>query len=157
MDNENQLRKLLLDLLDGSWAHITVESTLNGFPVDRINHRPAGSPHSAWELLEHIRLAQWDILEFSRDASHVSPDFPDGYWPKAQGSPADWERSAEQVLNDLGEMRDLIADEQSDLFTPFAHGKGQTLLREALLAADHNSFHLGQLLLLRRMFESGQA
>ena len=157
MDNEKILRKLLLDLLDGSWAHITVESTLSDFPVDRMNDRPAGSPHSAWELLEHIRIAQWDILEFSRDASHVSPDFPEGYWPKADGSPAEWERSAEQVLSDLGKMRGLIADEKSDLFTPFAHGKGQTLLREAMLAADHNSFHLGELLLLRRMFESGKA
>jgi hypothetical protein len=157
MDNENLLRKLLLDLLDGSWAHITVESTLSGFPFDRMNDRPAGSPHSAWELLEHIRIAQWDILEFSRDASHVSPDFPEGYWPKADGSAADWERSAEQVLSDLREMQELIADESGDLFTAFAHGKGQTLLREVMLAADHNSFHLGQLLLLRRMFESGKA
>jgi hypothetical protein len=98
-------------------------------------------------------LAQWDILEFSRDEKHISPDFPDGYWNKAEASPRDWRRSVKQVLGDLEEMRELVRKKKIDLFAKIPHGDGQTILREALLVADHNAYHLGQLMLLRRMLE----
>lgn len=147
------LREHILELLEGKFAHIDLETALIDFPLSKINTRLPNSPHTAWELLEHIRLAQWDIREFSRDAKHVSPDFPDGYWNKTEASTDDWERSVQQVLADLQAMRDLITDEKADLFARIPHGNGQTILREALLVADHNAYHLGQLMLLRRMFE----
>ena len=152
-DMDKRLREHILELLEGKFAHIDLESALAGFPVLEINTRLAHSPHTAWELLEHIRLAQWDILEFSRDAKHVSPDFPDGYWNKTAGSTADWQKSVEQVLADLEAIRRLVKDESVDLFAKIPHGDGQTILREALLVADHNAYHLGQIMLLRRMLE----
>jgi hypothetical protein len=150
---DKELRAHVLELLEGKFAHIDLETALSGFPISKINTRLPNSPHTAWELLEHIRLAQWDILEFSRDAKHVSPDFPDGYWNKAEGSREDWKRSVNQVLGNLEEMRKLVRDKKIDLFKKIRHGDGQTVLREALLVADHNAYHLGQLMLLRRMLE----
>jgi hypothetical protein len=154
MDKQSALREHILELLRGKSAHIDVASAIRGFPLDKINERPAGSPHSAWELLEHIRIAQWDILEFSRYAEHESPSFPDGYWPKEKGSPGNWRRSAKRIQSDLKAMSDLVADKNTDLLAKIPHGEGQTILREALLVADHNAYHLGQLMLLRKMFES---
>jgi len=148
-----EVREHILELLEGRFAHIDLETALSGFPISQINTRLPHSPHTAWELLEHIRLAQWDILEFSRDEKHVSPDFPDGYWNKAEASSRDWRKSVKQVLADLEEMRELVRKEKIDLFAKIAHGDGQTILREALLVADHNAYHLGQLMLLRRMLE----
>ena len=148
-----ELREHILELLEGRFAHIDLETALSGFPISQINTRLPHSPHTAWELLEHIRLAQWDILEFSRDEKHVSPDFPDGYWNKAEASPGDWRKSVKQVLGDLEAMRELVRKKKIDLFAKIAHGDGQTILREALLVADHNAYHLGQLMLLRRMLE----
>ena len=115
--------------------------------------KPEGAPHSAWELLEHLRIAQWDMLEFSRDPKHVSPDWPSGYWPKSAepDSPTAWDHSVKAFQRDLKAMRELVSDPESDLFTPFPHGKGQTLLREALQMADHNAYHVGELIFLRRV------
>jgi hypothetical protein len=152
-DIKKELRKHLLELLKGKFAHIDLESAIKDFPASKINTRIENSPHTAWELLEHIRIAQWDIVEFSRNAAHVSPDWPEGYWPKTEGSAAEWRRSVKQILNDLQTMRDLISDERTDLFTSIPHGDGQTILREALLVADHNSYHLGQIVLLKRILE----
>ena len=150
---DEKLREHVLELLEGKFAHIDLETALDGFPLSQINTRLPHSPHTAWELLEHIRLAQWDILEFSRDAKHVSPDFPDGYWNKTEGSHEDWKKSVDQVLGDLEKMRKLVRERKIDLFAEIPHGDGQTILREALLVADHNAYHLGQLMLLRRMLE----
>jgi uncharacterized damage-inducible protein DinB len=127
---------------------------LREFPVEKMNVRHAGSPHTGWELLEHLRIAQWDIVEFSRDINHVSPEFPDGYWNKKEGTEADWNASVRQILDELQAMRDLVADEKTDLFAELINGDGQTVLREALLVADHNAYHLGQFVLLMRMLEN---
>ena len=150
---DEKLREHVLELLEGKFAHIDLETALDGFPLSQINTRLPHSPHTAWELLEHIRLAQWDILEFSRDAKHVSPDFPDGYWNKENGSSEDWKKSVVQVLADLQAIRKLVTDKNTDLFAEIPHGDGQSILREALLVADHNAYHLGQLMLLRRILE----
>lgn len=147
------LREHLIELLDGKSAHIDINSALDGFPIGEINTAVDGSPHTAWQLIEHIRIAQSDVLEFSRDADHESPPWPDGYWPKDQGSPDTWRKTADQVLADLESLRELARDKSIDLFAPIPHGDGQTILREILLAADHNAYHLGQLMLLRRMLE----
>ncbi len=143
----------LLELLRGGSAHATFDDVVAGLPQEALGKRPPGAEHSPWQVLEHLRIAQWDILEFSRNPAHVSPPFPDGYWPEAPEPPdaEAWERSAAAFRADLAAMQALVADPASDLFTPFPHGTGQTLLREALLVADHNAYHLGELVLLRRL------
>ena len=157
MNDQTELRKHLLELLEGKSAHIAIEAALRGFPINLINERCENSPHTAWELLEHIRIAQNDILEFSRNSEHVSPEFPDGYWNKAIGGTIDWQMSTDKILSDLQEMRDIVANESTDLFAVIPHGDGQTILREVLVLADHNSYHLGQLMLIRRTLEKGPA
>ena len=154
MPNDAVLRKHLLALLRGGQAHATFDDTVRGFPLDKIGVRPSGLPHSAWELLEHLRIAQNDILVFSRSADYKPIKWPDEYWPKAPQPEREsqWEESAQAVRDDLAEFEKLLQDPGRDLYAPFPWGKGQTLLREALLIADHNSYHLGQLLLVRRAF-----
>jgi uncharacterized damage-inducible protein DinB len=152
-DQTAALREHLLHLLRGGGAHLDFEKAVAALPPELRGVRPAGLPHSPWRLLEHMRIAQWDILEFSRNPRHVSPPFPDGYWPQGDAPPdaAAWDRSVAAYRADLRAMEALVADPASDLFTPFPHGQGQTLLREALLVADHNAYHLGQLVVVRRL------
>ena len=109
--------------------------------------------HTAWEILEHLRIAQWDILSFSLSADHVSPKFPDGYWPDTESPPSDeaWDQSVGQFANDLGAMQSLVSDTSIDLHARIPHGDGQTILREALVLASHNSYHIGQLMTLRKV------
>lgn len=153
MDTQKEIRRHLLELLEGRSAHVDLETVLREFPVEQVNTRLDGAPHTAFELLEHLRIAQWDIVEFSRDARHRSPDFPDGYWKKGEATAEDWRRSSAQVLSDLAKMREIVADESVDLLAPIPHGDGQTVLREALLVADHNAYHLGQIAFLMRTLE----
>ena len=150
---ETELRRHLLELLEGKFAHIDLETALRGFPVEHINTRIENSPHTAWELVEHLRLAQWDILDFSVNPGDEEMTFPDDYWPKQAGTEDAWNASVKQILADLQAMRGLVSDEKNDLFERFPWGSGQTLLREAMLVADHNAYHLGQLMLLRRILE----
>jgi hypothetical protein len=153
MQNDASLRQHVVNLLTGGNAHADFEAVIKDFPVELRGKRPRGAEHSAWEILEHLRIAQWDILEFSRDPGHKSPDFPGGYWPAAQ-APADekaWEKSVRAFRRDLKAMCELVADESTDLCAKIPHGDGQTILREALLVADHNAYHLGEMVLLRRM------
>ncbi len=151
--SDQALRDHLLNLLRGHGAHAEYEETIADFPVALAAGRVPGTPHTPWRLLEHLRIAQWDIVEFSRDAAHVSPEFPIGYWPEdsAPADPAAWERSVAAFRRDLQTMQQLVADPATDLLAPIPHGDGQTILREALLLADHNSYHLGQLMLIRRL------
>jgi len=153
MDDQKKLRKHLMELLEGRSAHVGLDEAIKAFPITKINERVKNSPHTAWELLEHIRIAQRDILEFSRDAEHVSPDWPEGYWNHLQATEKDWKRSVKQVLKDLESIREMVVNRKSDLFARFPHGTGQTLLREVLVLADHNAYHLGQLMLIRRIVE----
>src|SRR5258706_4014489 len=134
-------------------AHMDFGSAVRDFPAKLRGAKPAGAPHTAWQLLEHMRRAQWDILEFSCDARHVSPDFPDGYWPDSEAPPSKvaWQKSIRMFRHDLSEMKKLVSNPKLDLFAPIPHSEGQTLLREVLLVADHNSYHLGQLMVLRKM------
>ncbi|HEY1938801.1 MAG TPA: DinB family protein [Candidatus Angelobacter sp.] len=149
------LRQHIINLLTKAEAHVGLDETLKDFPREMRGRKPEGAPHTPWQLLEHIRIAQWDILEFSRSAKHKSPKWPDEYWPKTEEPPNDkaWEQSVKQVLGDLDAMQKLIADPKHDLFAEIPHGDGQTLLREALLMADHNAYHLGQLVIVRRILE----
>jgi DinB superfamily len=152
-DPDQSLRDHLLYLLKGEGAHAKFEDVIDDFPAGLRGKKLENFPHTAWMLLEHLRIAQWDILEFSRNAKHKSPDWPSGYWPKEEApqSADAWNESVRAFQGDLKAMQKLIADPNSDLHKPFPWGDGQTLLREALLAADHNSYHLGQLVTLRRL------
>ena len=153
MDIQKEIREHLLELLKGKSAHLDLETVMSEFPPDEINTRLENAPHTAWELLEHLRIAQHDIIEFSYNANHVSPKFPDGYWNKKEGTTEGWQKSREQVLKDLQTMRDLVANEKTDLLAKLAHGDGQTVFREALLVSDHNTYHLGQIAFLMRILE----
>lgn len=145
------LRDQLVTAMSGRESHIEFQSVVKNFPLSLRGTKPDGAPHTAWQLLEHMRIAQWDILEFSRNPKHQSPDFPDGYWPKTEAPPdgQEWDKSTKAFENDLTEMEHLVRT--TDLFTPFPHGDGQTLLREAMVVANHNSYHLGQLAYLKKM------
>lgn len=153
MDKVQSLREHLLYLLGGGGAHVDFESVVADFSVEAANQRIDGLPYTAWAVLEHMRIAQSDILEFSRNADHVSPKWPEGYWP-ASGESVDaegWNKSVEAFRSDLKEMKDLVADPSVDLFAQIPHGTGQTILREALLVADHNAYHLGVLVTMKRL------
>ena len=154
MDTVAALREHLLELLEGESAHLSLEAALRDFPAEQINTRVVGSPHTAWQLLEHIRIAQHDILDFSINPDYKEMSWPDDYWPKVDGDESSWNESAKQIFADLQAMRDLVADAKTDLFAKIPHGGGQTILREAMLVADHNSYHLGQLVLVRKMLEA---
>jgi hypothetical protein len=147
------LRKHLIELLRGRGAHADFDAAIDGLPEGLRGARVKELPFTAWRLLEHLRLAQWDILEFSRNPKHKSPKWPEGYWPEGDAPPdsAAWDTSVAAFRRDLAEMEKLVTDTSNDLFAPIPHGQGQTLLREALLVADHNSYHVGQLIMLRRL------
>jgi len=153
MKKQKSLPAHLVELLQGGHAHITFEDAVKTWPVKLQGIRPKGAAHSPWEVLEHMRIAQWDILEFTRNAKHVSPDWPIGYWPKSPAPPnaKAWNKSIAAFRVDRKDMIKLVQNKNTDLFTPLPHGTGQTILREALLLADHNAYHLGELLLLRRL------
>ena len=152
MDHDKLLRDQLAKMLDWGEAHTGFASSVKNFPAHLRGSVPGGLPHSAWQLLEHIRIALWDIVEFSRGSKHHPLKWPDDYWPKAAAPPDGkaWEKSVKAVEKHMEEMRKLVKNPKHDLFAPLPHGDGQTLLREVLLAADHNSYHLGQLLLVRK-------
>jgi len=147
------LREHVLYLLRGGGAHVDVEKTLADLPAELRGRKVPGLPFTAWRLLEHMRIAQWDILEFSRNPKHVSPAFPAGYWPEtdAPPNPKAWDRSLAALRADIRAMEKLVEDPKTDLHAKIPHGEGQTILREALLVADHNAYHVGQLVMLRRL------
>jgi len=150
--NDQALREQLITLLEGGNAHISFDEFVRDFPIEKCGHRIEALPYTAWQVLEHMRIAQWDILEFSRNRKHVSPDWPSGYW--SEEAPPDataWDKSIKSFQKDLKAMQALVTNPKTDLYSPLPWGDGQTVLREALLIADHNAYHLGQLVTLRRL------
>jgi hypothetical protein len=156
VETDRALRDRLVRLLRSEDAHVGLERALEGLPGEHRGVKPPGQPHTIWRLLEHLRVAQWDILEFSRRADHVSPPWPAGYWPAADApaSEAEWEGAIERYARDLDAFCALLRDPAVDLHTPFPWGSGQDLLREALVLADHQAYHLGQIVLLRQLLGS---
>ena len=148
------LRKELIAGLKGGNAHARFEDVVAKFPA-KLRGEKAGLPYSAWQLLEHIRIAQNDILRFStnHDGSYKEMKWPDDYWPKAAAPPSAnaWESAIASVVSDREAMVQLVGDLRQNLTTPFPWGEGQNLLREAILVIDHNSYHAGELLTLRRL------
>jgi hypothetical protein len=159
MPNDKALRDHVINLLKGGSAHVDFDSAIKDLPPDLRGKRPKGADHSPWEILEHMRIALWDILEFTRNPKHVSPEFPSGYWPANPGPPdaAAWDKSVHAFRTDRKALADLVSDESINLFTPIPHGDGHTVLREALVAADHNAYHLGELVLARRLLGAWSA
>src|SRR4029434_4665922 len=156
MSTDGVLRKHILNLLRGGGAHVDSAEAIADFPARLRGVKPPHAPHTAWQLLEHMRLAQWDILEFCRKPTHVSPEFPAGYWPSTEAPPDEtaWEKSVAAFHADLKAMQKLVEDPGTDLLSHIRHPEAKpehTVLREALLVADHNAYHLGQLVLLRRL------
>ena len=152
-DQTARLREHLLYLLKGGGAHLDFDKAIADLPAELRGAKPPGVPHTPWRLLEHLRIAQRDILEFTRNPKHVSPEFPAGYWPKTPAPPDNkaWKKSADAFCSDLKAMIKIVESKSTDFLAPIPHGDGQTILREALLVADHNAYHLGELLLLRRL------
>lgn len=152
MAHLKSLRKHLINLLTKGEAHATFEDAVKEVPLAARGKVPEGAAHSLWELVEHMRIAQWDILKFSVDAKHKSPKFPQGYWPKTPAPPTAkaWDKSIKDFLADRDAMCKLIEKKSTDVFAEIKHGKGQTILRQAILMADHNSYHIGEIVLTRR-------
>jgi hypothetical protein len=153
MIDRNTLVNELIFLLEKGNAHASFEDIVRDIPLDLVTVTPEHLPYSIWQLVEHIRITQWDILEFCRSAKHVSPKWPDEYWPTAveKVSKTQWEHTLSEIKKDRKQFIDLLKDETNNLTEPFAHGDGQTLLREALVIADHNAYHFGEILVLRRL------
>jgi hypothetical protein len=154
--DDSALRAHLLELLRFGHAHLTPDECFKGLSFELWGQRPTGAPHTPWQLLEHLRITQWDILDFSRNPNYVEIKWPAQYWPE-QDAPADHaalKKSLDQFNHDLDEMRQLVRNPKTDLFAKLPWGSGQTILREAMLVADHHAYHLGQFVLVRRMLGS---
>jgi hypothetical protein len=153
MDTDRIIREQLLSLLKGGNAHMSFDDAVSGFPLDKINTRVPQGSYLVWHLLFHMRVVQWDILEFVRNPGHVSPDFPDEYWPRSgeTATSARWKEIVRDVKADLKALEDMVQDPRTDLFGPIPHAQDYTVFREILLAADHNAFHVGELVCLRRV------
>lgn len=152
MNNEHKiLIEEIVHLLQGGNAHANIKKALDGLPKNQRGAKPDKLPYSIWQLVDHIRIAQWDMLEFCKDGSHQSPEWPDGYWPKETepGSDEAWDQSVNQINKDLDELIELV--KTGDLFTRIPHGDGQHILREALQAADHMAYHIAEIIVIRRL------
>jgi hypothetical protein len=153
MSNQNIIRAHLLDLLGGGHAHQDLQQVVEGFPPEAINRRPANLPYSPWRLLEHMRIAQWDILEFIRNPDYLSPPWPEGYWPDEDdvADQARWSSTIASIQADRRALEAIVADPKADLLADLTHAAGYTILREILVVCDHNAYHLGELGLLREV------
>ncbi len=152
-DDNNTVIENLVNLLNEGSAHASLDDALENIPFNLLGEKPGDLPYTIWQLAEHIRIAQWDILEFSRDAKHVSPMWPDGYWPSETKpeSKALWQKCTLQIINDRKTFIGLLKNAGNNLYKPFDHGDGQSLLKEALVLADHNSYHTGEIIIVRRL------
>ncbi len=153
MSSDDVVRKQLLDLLQGGNAHMDYDEAVADFPAASINTKPPNVPYTPWHLLEHLRITQWDILEFIRNPKHVSPPWPEGYWPPQDEvtDPAGWQRTSQAFQADHRELEKMVQDPATDLYVDLPHAKGYTILREILLVADHNAYHIGEFGILRQV------
>lgn len=153
MQNDKALREHVVNLLVKAEAHADFDAAVKNLPAKLRGEKPKGAEHSAWQVVEHLRIAQWDLIEYGVNPKHVSPEFPAGYWPKeaAPASGAAWDKSVESFLKDRQRLCELVMDEKTDLLAKIPYAGGHTLLRQALVTADHNAYHVGELVLLRRM------
>lgn len=153
MNADKILRNELLALLRGGQAHMGFDDAVANFPLDEINHQVPNAGYLVWHVLEHMRIAQWDILDFVRNPSHVSPDFPDDFWPKpdAKATAAEWNKIVKAIRTDLKGVEAIVSDPKTDFFSPIPHAKKYNIFREVLLVADHNAFHMSEMIAIRRI------
>jgi hypothetical protein len=159
MESDKVVREQLLSLLRGGNAHLNFDQALADFPIQNINSKPPNVSYTPWYLLEHLRIAQWDILEFIRDPKHVSPTWPEGYWPpeNEEADQAKWEKTISDFQADMETLQDMVVDLQVDLYAPILHAPDYTILREILLVADHNAYHIGEFAILRQVMDNWQS
>jgi hypothetical protein len=152
-ERDPALREHLQKVLDWDAAHATFDSAVEGIPPEKRGVAPARLPHSPWQILEHIRRTQWDILDFCRNPEYVEPKSMTEYWPDGPAPPSAsaWDESVAAVRRDRGDLKKMAGDAKLDLFAKVPQGNGQTYLREVLLVADHTAYHVGQLVLTRRL------
>ena len=153
LNDDKVLREQLLALLRGGNAHMGFDNAVANFPVEHINTRPPNVEYTPWHLVEHLRIAQWDILEFIRNPNHVSPKFPEGYWPPpdAHVIEARWYKSLTDFRADLQALQEIVQDAGTNFFAPIPHAPNYTIFREILVVADHNAYHIGELAVLRQV------
>ena len=158
MESDKVVREQLLFLLRGGNAHMNFDQAMADFPIQNINTKPPNVSYTPWYLLEHLRIAQWDILEFIRDPKHVSPAWPEGYWPleTEEADQAKWEKTISDFHADMGTLQDMVAHPRTDLYAPIPHAPDYTILREILLVADHNAYHIGEFAILRQVMDNWQ-
>ena len=153
MNTDKIIREQLLGLLNAGNAHMSFSDAVSGFPLKEINRRLPNASYTVWHLLEHIRITQWDILEFVRNPRHISPEFPAGYWPREDrmATASQWKKTIKGFLDDLKAVEKLVKDPRADFFGPIPHAKDYTLFLEILTLADHNAYHVGEFVTLRRV------
>jgi hypothetical protein len=153
MTADKVMREQLIALLRGGNAHMSFADAVSGFPLKEINRRPPNASYTIWHLLEHMRIAQWDILEFMRNPNYVSPEFPAGYWPKADemATTAQWKKTIKEFNTNLKEIEALVSNQKTDLLDPIPHAKDYSIFREILLVADHNAYHVSEIVAIRRL------
>lgn len=153
-NDSDSFRKELISHLTEDNAHAGFDAAVKDFPADLRGERPNGLPHSAYQLVEHLRLAQWDIIEYALNPKHESPDFPDGYWPKSP-EPSDAKSWDKSIAGFRADRKKLVAAlEKADVLAPIPHANNQSLASKTILLIDHNAYHLGQLILLRRLLNA---
>lgn len=159
VDSDAVTREQLLALLRGRNAHMTFDDAVADFPMEHVNTRPPKVPYTPWHLLEHLRIAQWDILEFIRNPDHVSPEWPEGYWPPpdTETDAAGWHETIDAFRADLRAVQEIAKDPETNLFAPIPHAPDYTIFREILLVADHNAYHVGEFAILRQVMQTWPA
>lgn len=153
MSSDQVVREQLLALLIGGNAHMTFEQAVADFPPEHFNTKPPNVTYTPWHILEHLRIAQWDILEFIRNPEYISPEWPEGYWPDPTEmiDQEGWENTNNAFLSDLGSLRDIVKDPETDLYAEIPHAPGYTIFREILVVSDHNAYHIGEFGVLRQV------
>ena len=159
MDNDKVLRDQLVALLGGGNAHLGFDNAIADFPFNYINSKAPEVTYTPWHILEHMRIAQWDILAFIRDPDHVSPSWPEGYWPAPDSvaNQSQWEQTISGFRRDLRALQELVRNLSTDLLAPIPHAPDYTILREILVVADHNAYHIGEFAVLRQVMATWPA
>jgi DinB superfamily len=156
IDSHSVLVNNIVELIEKGNAHVSLDNALENVPFSELGKKPTGLPYSIWQLVDHIRIAQWDLLEFSQNAKHIFPKWPDGYWPKERKPKSEdaWKKCIEQIHADRKSFTELIKNAGDNLYKPFEYGTGQSLLKEALVLADHNSYHTGEIIIIRQLLKA---
>lgn len=159
MNDDNVIREQLIALLRGGNSHMGFDNAIAEFPIEHINKKAPNVSYTPWHILEHMRITQWDILEFILNPEHISPPWPEGYWPThdTQANEAQWQKTISDFRSDLKTLQELVADPNTDLTAPIPHAKDYTILREILVIADHNAYHTGEFAILRQVMKTWPA